>query len=146
MAGLITNSQKASLEAAFKAAMETFFVPIYVYSAPERVVVTEDPNYNYFNGSDQNNTTPDNEPILSIISGRIQYGQKQNYPSVSPSFPNVNVPDGEVRIKVDASYAALFSSAKVIELNGSRFTVDTTPRYHGLFSGTFATFYLKRIL
>jgi hypothetical protein len=146
MAGFISDSEKASLAAVFKSAMETFFVPIYVYVSPEVVVVTEDPNYNRFDASDENNLTPRNIPILHVVSGRVQYGSDQ--PTIYATTENnkVSLPEGKVRIKIDASGAALLSKAKEIELDGGyRFINESTPRPHGIFSGTYTTFFLRKV-
>ncbi len=143
MAGYINDSDKASLGADFHSAMATFFVPIYIYSAPERVIVSENPEYNRFNSHDQNDLTPDNIPILHVVSGRIQYGSQQ--PQDEDPFNKVKVPEGMVRVKIDNSGAALLSRAKEVEFNGDLFNVDSTPRRHGIFSGTYTTIFLKKV-
>ncbi len=141
--GYLNDSEKAELGAAFHEAMSSFFVPIVIYSAPERTIVSEDPTYNRFNGVDQNNLTPDNTPIRHVVSGRIQYGTQQ--PLEGEPYHKVYIPEGMVRVKIDNSGAALLYAAKEIELNGDLFNVDSSPRRHGIFSGTYTTIFLKKV-
>lgn len=126
--------------------MASFFVPIVIYTAPQKTVVTENLDYNPFDAADQNNLDPVNTPIRHVVSGRIQFGQRQANPFAYPDTTKARVPEGQIRIKVDASGAALLEGAKEIELNGMRFDSDSTSRPHGIFSGTHATFMFKRVL
>lgn len=146
MAGLISDADKAALHAEFNSAMASFFVPIVIYTAPQKTVVTEDLNYNPFDSADQNNLDPVNTPIRHVVSGRIQFGQKQGNPFAYPDTTKVRVAEGQVRIKVDSSGAFVLSNAKEIEINGMRFDIDSTARPHGIFSGTYASFLFKRVI
>jgi len=151
MAGFITDADKASIASVFHGAMETFFVPIYLWGNANMMVVSEDPNYNRFNAVDQNNLNPENTAIEYIVSGRVLHEHKQDYQYATHEFGEkennkIYTPQGETRIKVDASGAALIFGAKELQLNGIHFRIASAARPHGLFSGDYVTFMLKRVI
>jgi hypothetical protein len=150
MAGLLSDLDKSFLAGAFNSGMETFLRPLVIYQAPQKTIVSTNPDYNRFNAADQNNTSlPENDPIRYVVSGRVRYASNQTDSFLG--FNNtegqlkIKNPEGSVRIKVDYSGYMLLKEAKQIELDGESFDPNAILRPHGLFNPYYYDIILFRI-
>lgn len=151
MSSYLTNSEKVSLNAEFYNLHETFARPIVVYQTATEVVVYTNPD---------NNILFDNAPFNSqtativnsgIINARILYGKKQPLDQLSvprgPSTQNmILLEEGEVRLRVDATGAALLSSSERAVFDGTIFNIVANQRPHSLVGPpNFFDFYFKKL-
>jgi hypothetical protein len=153
VSSVLSPSDQEDIINGLQGVIDTFLRPIYVYQEPEQLVVITSQNYNPIDGYNQNNLGVQNLANFSIISGRVLYDKQQEWAYVRPYVgrgPNegqIKIKDQttrSVRIKVDVSGYALFSTAKQIKLDGFAFNIESQPRPHGLFTPTSWTFYLVR--
>ncbi len=151
MAGLLTDAEKASLQADFRsAAIDTHIRALTVWQEAAHTVVTQDPNYNPYTAYNQNVSNVVNTPISSVISGRIMWDRGQEMPylklgGVHPSELKVKDQTNRAcRLKVDASGYALLVTAKKVEIDGFLMDRESEPRPHGLFTPDSWTFYFVR--
>lgn len=153
MPSYLTDAEKAALATDFNDVADTFLRAFTVYQEPQKTVIVTDPNWNPYQSFNQNATGIRNTPIPNVISGRILYDKSQEWSFVRP-FAGRGVDEGQlkvkdqvtrsVRIKVDASGAALLTTSKQVEIDGNRFTLESVPRPHGLFSPNYYTLYFVR--
>ena len=153
MASLISDSDKDSMQSALLDVFDTFKRPLIVFQEPEKIIASTNPNFSRFGPRNQNVYEPEVEPILTTIYAVILYEKQQEFPFSVPlqggtsdeSQIKVKYPEGQVRVKVDQSGFNIFKTAKLVELDGQNFQLDSTPRPHGLFTPSIYTFFLKRV-
>ena len=132
---------------------DTFKRPLVVYMEPEKVIVSTNPNYSRFGQRDQNVFNPEVKPVAHIIYGCVLYGNEQLENTSIPlgggqeksAQLKLSYNRGKVRIKVKEDGFLLLKDAKIIELDGYNFELDTTARPHGLFNAETYSFFLKRV-
>lgn len=151
MSSLISDSQKASLVADFSSLVDTFVRPLIAYKEAQKIVISTDPNFNRLNRFDQNQTKIQNAPVYQTINARIYYNKNIDNPygDINGKTPSsqlkLRMPDGAVRIKVDAAGFAYIGQTKRIELDGNLFEVASVERPHGLFGVEYYTYWLTRL-
>lgn len=155
MASLLSDAEKAALEAEMVNVADTWERDILVFVSPEKLIVSSNPNFNRFQQNSQNlqNQNPGNVPQSYIIKARVLYNKEQMYPYMNPYVGGSNdeaqlkqrVEEGKVRIKVGPSGYAIMGDAKKIEFDGLAFDCDTVVRPHGLFNSQYYTYNLKRV-
>ena len=152
MGTLVSSDEKAQMQSALMDVFDTFKRPFSIYVLPEKVVISTDPNYSRFGQRDQNVFNPEVEPIKYTLTGVISHEKNQNLnflglnqgSSDHESQIKVPMPEGRVRIKVDAFGLPILKKAQLLELDGENYEADATPRPHGLFTPNLYTFYFKR--
>ena len=152
MASLISQAEKDELSSSLIDVFDTFKRPIAVYEEPEKIIISTNPNYSRFGQRDQNVFNPEVEPISHTIEACILYEAQQPFP-VSVPLNNqddaaqlkLKYPDGRIRVKIKKEDYAIFSKAKLVELDGQNFELDSPPRVHGLFGTGLYTFYLNHV-
>ena len=138
----------------FQGVIDTFTRVFTVYQEPTRLVIATDPNYNPYSFS-QTTGSIQYIPNPIQLSGRILYDKQQEWGFVRPYVgrgPNegqLKIKDQttrSVRIKVDASGAAILQAGKKFTIDGLNFDLESQQRPHGLFSAESFTFYFVRSL
>lgn len=154
MPSLISDSQKAEMESAMLDVFDTFKRLITVYTAPEKVIISTDPNFSRFGqfgqNSEMNSTQTTQEPIPQQIYATILYSKNQDFEQFNKdktggTYEQIKVRDSNVRvrIRVESTGFAILKDVKMITLDGREFRVDSPPRGHGLFTTTRWDFFFK---
>ena len=150
MGSLLSDSEKDALQNAFNDIHDTFARPIYYFKEAKTVVLNTSPSYNPIYGQ-TTNQSPQQRTIKNVVqsgqfSARITYDtdRAESYVT-SPEIDSqlkLRLPDGYVRIKVDASGNDIIQKTKRVDFDGRRFSVESDVRPHGLFKPTYYTFFL----
>lgn len=158
VASLLSDSEKNGLVAAFSALHDTYSRPITAWHEGEVLVVSTTPNasanvnFNRLNRFDQTSLNPDRVPVSATFNARIYYDKKEDNPLAqlmrfnATSQEKVRMPNGMVRIKVDASGNSFMLGSKRIKLDGNLFDVDSVERPHGIFGSGYWDWWLKRLV
>lgn len=150
---LLTDAEKAYIAADFQSAVSTFFRPLVIYQEAEKTVIVSDPKWNPIDAWNQNDTSVQNTPVLSTVSGRIFWDKQQEWKYLKPyagqgtDQAQIKVKDQvtrSCRVKVDQSGYNLLVTAKKVEVDGVMLDPESQPRPHGLFAPDFWTFYFVR--
>lgn len=128
----------------------SFARPFSLYLEAQQAVINTDPNWSRFGQHDQNVLSPPVIPQVYIVSGCVQYGQKQPFPYTDPyrfkdqQALKLRDPEGDVRIKVIQDGYDLMKNCQIVTLDGLVFNMNSTVRPHGLFTPEVFTFVLNR--
>lgn len=149
---LLSQSEKAALEAEIYNIHDTFSRPIYMWKQRQQVVISESDSHNYIWDSAPQNTTTIDTIVSGQFNARILYGKKQNVDPFKARQSNqaesqsaAELQLGEVRVKLDPTGAAFMNDAKRATFDNETFEIVSSERPHGLFTPKFYTFYLKKI-
>ncbi len=139
---LLTNTEKASYDAALSSVFATFARPLTVYLEAATAVVNTNPDFaGMFGDASQNAVGPLSTPVTPqryTVTGCVLYGNKQPWEYVEPGSRanyqqnKIRESFGSVRLKVDTSGYALLKDANQVVLDGFTFQVVSTARPHGL--------------
>tara|TARA_R110002110_G_scaffold344448_3_gene554452 strand:+ start:103 stop:561 length:459 start_codon:yes stop_codon:yes gene_type:complete len=147
MATLLTLADKASLQSAFNDLHDTFARDIYIFKEAKKITISTSPTFNPIYG--QSSSLPQtvtNQVQSGTFKARITYDTDRTEPYISSpeidSQLKLRVPDGTVRIKIDKNGYEYVKTAKRLDFDGRRFTVESDVRPHGLFEPTYYTFFL----
>src|ERR1044072_4544621 len=143
MPSLISDAERASMEAALQSQFETFARPFQMFVEANVATISTSLTYSRFGQHDQNAAiTEDNTAVTPqpyIVTGCIYYANKQPWIEIAPDGINrdaqqlkIKESDGIVRIKVDATGQALLSQCKLVNLDGFNFQLNSNARPHGL--------------
>jgi len=156
MASLLSDTEKAYLESQMQDVFDTFKRPLVVYSTPEKVYVSTDPNFSRFGQFGQNNEMEQvdiNQQQAQTMYACILYGKNPSFEQFNKdktggTYEQIKVSDSNmrVRIKVDIVGYNILKDAKLLELDGRQFVPDSPSRVHGLFGATRWSFYFKESL
>ncbi len=121
---------------------QTFMREFTMYLDARVAVINTTPSFaGMFGDASQNATGPGATPVtpqVYTLSGCIRYGNGQPWEFIEAGSRanyqqnKVRESEGQVRIKVDRSGYALLKDAQQVVLDGFTFTLDSTPRPHGL--------------
>lgn len=149
-----TNQDKFFLSSELDKVAKSFERPITISLEAKKAIISTNPNFNRFQANDQNliSQNPENVPTLYTVMARVLYEKQQpvNYsqPYVGGSKSDAQAKlvnqEGRVRIKMDMSGAALLKDARLVELDGTPYNIDSSNRLHGLFTGDYCTIYLMK--
>lgn len=91
-------------------------------------------------------------PVSGVFKARILYGKVQGRTQFNSSTQgkgtdqvSAQLDVGDVRLKLDPTGAAFIQDATNVTLDGGIFSVETSPRPHGLFQPQFYDFILRRL-
>lgn len=143
---LINDLEKAAFSQARMDVFDTFARDITIYTFPEETVIASTADYNHFY---QNNDAYVNYvPVSGVFKANILYNPKQELQTHNQGGGdqqiNVSTFLGDVRIKVKEDAYSYIMNKQEIEFDGTKFTLSSAPRPHGLFATQFYTFYLTR--
>ena len=144
---LISQAQRAALNAAIDDIHETFAREITVYKEASKVVIITDPNFNPLYDTGEGTTSYINTPVYKTFKARIQYeddiGKRFWTDANVESQLKIDAVVGTVRIKIASEDYEYIKDAKRFDLDGKRFVLNSSFRPHGLFSNNYYTLYLK---
>lgn len=148
---LLSSSEKEQLNAIISDVHATFARPITVYKEASQVVIVTDPNFNPIYDTAGQTTSIVNTPVYHTFNVRIQYNHDitKDYWSEATSNVDFNaqlkIPlvVGMVRIKMEAADYDYIKDAKRFDIDGRRFTLNSSFRGHGLFDNQYYTILLK---
>jgi hypothetical protein len=148
MASLLSDAEKTSLNSCFSDLHDTFARDINVFKDSQKTIITTNLAFNPIYGNAGATTSIVNTPVSGTYKARIQYGKdfRDTYfseDSKMKSDPNLDIPVGTVRLKVTVAAYDFIKDSKRIDLDGSRYVVDSKFRGHGLFDVQYYTLFLK---
>ena len=156
MSSLLSDSEKNAMEASLNDVFDTFKRPIVVYSSPEKIYVSTDPNFSRFGQFGQNNEMEKqeiNSQNIQTIYATILYSKNQDFEQFNKdktggTYEQIKVRDNnvKVRIRVDSTGYATLKDAKLIQLDGREFIKDSPSRGHGLFASVRWDFFFRESL
>lgn len=139
---LITAAQAAEYRAAISDIFWTFARPFSLYLDAQTAVVSTSLTYSRFGQHDQNTPVDADNPAVTptvyTVTGCITYGNRQPWLDFSPDGSKavqqlkLKESDGIVRIKVEEQGYNLFKQAKLVELDGFMFQLNSNARPHGV--------------
>jgi len=147
MSSLFTPTQLTSYDAALDNVFDTFKRPIMAYVEAQAITLSSSMTYSRFGQHDQNVLNPPVTPQGTQIYACIRYGNGQAYDFMAPGSDvqlKLRESEGLVRIKVDATGYEIMKNAKTVVLDGFTFTIDSTPRPHGLVTPHRWTFMMRK--
>jgi len=144
---LISDSEKAALNAVIDDVHETFAREITVFKEASKVVIITDPNFNPLYNTAGQTTSYVNTPISSTFKARIQYEDDiaKRYWSEAGLSSQVKLEAivGSVRIKVKAEDYEFIKDGRRFDIDGKRYVLNSVFKPHGLFDIKYYTLYLK---
>tara|TARA_Y100000310_G_C20474238_1_gene711592 strand:+ start:305 stop:766 length:462 start_codon:yes stop_codon:yes gene_type:complete len=148
MSSLLNDSEKADFQKAFDSLHDTFARDIHIFKEAKKVVIATNENYNpIYNQNSSSIKTITNQVQSGSFKARIKYDTNMEEGFMASddvdSQLKVKMPQGMVRIKLEKTGYEYIKEAKRVELDGRRFSIESDPRPHGLFSPTYYTFFLK---
>lgn len=156
MPSLLTDAEKAELESAITDVFDTFKRLITVYTAPEMVYVSTDPNFSRFGQFGKNNEMDQevtNNPVTQQVYAIVLYNKNPEFEQFNKdktggTYEQIKMKDFKVkvRIRVESAGYEILKNAKKIELDNRLFETDSPPRGHGLFTTTRWDLFYKEIV
>lgn len=144
----LTSSQKLTLNNEFFNLHDTFARPIVIYQTAYETIISSDPNANILFDKAPFNGIQHRVIQSGVFQARILYGKKETlgqFAGVASDQTPLLLEEGDVRIRVDATGAALISSSERVTFDSAIFDVQTSIRPHGLVGPpNFFDFYLKK--
>lgn len=145
MGSLLSESEKSELSLVFNDLHDTFARDIIIIKEAQRVIVTENPDYNFAYGGDQFLTNVEFTPVSGVFKGRIKWmdiedrNNLQTNPNFKPStFSNY------CRIKLEPSgYNFIGTGVKEFWVDNVKCDWEGQRRPHGLFDIQFQTIFVR---
>ena len=152
-ASLLTDQEKADLSNQFFIVHDTYARPIVIYQTAYQTVISTNPSTNILFDNAPFNSPTETVIQSGVFQARVLYGKKEPLnPFGSVQRNNASdqsmilLEEGEVRLRVDATGAAMLASCERVTLDNTIFNLQTTQRPHGLTGPpNFFDFYLKKI-
>lgn len=147
MASFFTDAQKAGLNAVMSDMHDTWKRPIRAFKQGRQVVLSTDPNYSHVYGKPLAADTTIVTLERTIQARVYYYALHQDTETMSSSTEDsikLAQAAAKVRIKVAQDDYDFLKNAERIVLDGSTFSIASTPMPHGLFGSGFYTLQLNR--
>lgn len=145
MSSLISDDDKAAIQAVFTDIHDTFARDITVYKLGEAVFVDTDGSHNPLY-SEESSLIQENELVPFTVKARVKYGSQQGREGLGANAQlGIQVPDGTIRLKVDETTYGLITEAKKIKVDDRLCELISAPARPGPFSPNFWTVFLKQI-
>ncbi len=147
---ILTDDQKTDLSNQMWIVHDTFSRPIIIYQTAYTTVVSTNPNTNILFENAPFNGVQQRVIQSGMFQARILYGKKQNLNAFGGGGAGnqsmVLMDDGDVRLRVDATGAALLASSERVTFDDAIFNIQGTVRPHSVVSTPdFFDFYLKKV-
>ena len=144
---LVSDSEKAALEAVIDDIHETFAREITVFKEASHVVIITDPSFNPLYQTAGQTTSIINTPVYRTFKARIKYeddiGKRYWSEAGLNSQIKLEAVVGSVRLKISAEDYEFIKDGKRFDVDGKRYVLNSTFRPHGLFDNKYYTLYLK---
>ena len=125
------SATRSSIERALDNAHETFGRSLTAYKDAEKTVTLFTPQYNAVYGTaGRTSMSVSKTTVSSVFTARIRYFTNSETILDTDSQSKVSIPEGLVRIKVDAEGKNFIRDAKRIDLDGKRYLIvnDSFPQ------------------
>lgn len=149
---LLTSTQKGELNAQMYNIHDTFGRDITIWKTAKQIVISTNPEHNFLFESNPTSSTVEEIPVSGVFKARILYAPNQQKNQMAATHDGrggqqlgIEMEQGSVRIKLDPTGAAFISDAQRVTFDGQIFTVESSPRFHGVFGSQFQTFTLKKV-
>lgn len=152
MSSFISSSQQGSLQAPFSNLHDTFGRDITIFKNGQQITIATNPEHNFIWEGSPTNDVVRIIPVSGVFKARIRYSTNQVRNQLNTAVQgkgadqiNVEIENGDVRLKLDATGAAFIKDATRVTLDGDVFNIESPKRPHGLFNPQFYDFTLKRL-
>lgn len=145
---LLSAAYKTTLNNVFNDIHQTFGRPITIYQSAQEVVLVTNADNNFLYQQAPTNSITSTVIQSGVYLARILYGKRQTtnqFSSPGNMQNQIELSEGQVRIKMDPTGSAFLAKAERIQFDGVTYKLDSDPRYHGLFDPNFRTTYLKKV-
>jgi hypothetical protein len=146
MASLISDAQKASLQAVMGHIHDTFQREIKAYREGKQVVISSSPGYSHIYKSASQSVAV--QPVERSILARVFYyarsQDKETVPLSGDDYLKLAQAAAVVRIKIKQADWDFLKECERFIIDGTPFQVTSTGMPHGLFGSGFYTLYLQR--
>jgi len=155
----LSDAEKQSYQQDLANIHDIFVRPFTVFRQAERVVMSENPNFVFPYGDNQENTSSSGYVIQSgVIDARIWYmpgiaGNKELLETSSSDREFSARGEPQIRFRNDKNYVRLklncsgydfINGAKTVQIDDNNFNFFTAYRRHGLFTPEFWTVWLEQ--
>jgi hypothetical protein len=155
----ISDEAKALLQNDLDNIHQIFKRPILIFRQAERVIISENLNYNFAYGDNQNqNDTVSYNIASGVFDARIWYmpGMSANKEPMTTSTsdrefsargePQLRFRNDKnyIRLKLDVSGFNFIDGAKTVEIDGENYNFFSAPRRNGLFTPQYWTLWLEQ--
>ena len=148
----IQPSQQGGLEAPFSILHNTLGRDIVMFKNGQQITIATSPEHNFIWEGSPTNDQVQIIPVSGVFKARIKYNTNQNRNQLNSAVQgkgsdqvNVEIENGDVRLKLDSTGAAFIKDATRVVLDGDVFNIESPKRPHGLFQPQFFDFTLKRL-
>lgn len=154
---ILSEDEKVVYQQVINDVHDTWKRPLLIIQTSERVILSENPNYNFaYQDSQPNNDVAEYIVNSGVYYARIYYMKSDTDNSLLQSSSAVgssssqrddsrmNNPFNMVQIKIDKEGGEFLKAAKEVILDEDSYTVLSSPRKHGLFYPEYYTFWLRR--
>jgi hypothetical protein len=147
MPSLISESRQQSIETVMRNLHDTFIKEITVYKNAQGICISSSPAYNSIYGDKGPSQSIQYEMVVKKFNARIYYIKSEqeffaNGGNANGSNDKVILPDGSVKIVVEADAYLFIKESRKIEFDGTIFSVRSSGNPGGLFNNIFYEFYL----
>lgn len=142
---LVTDAEKAEWSAVFDDIHSTWGRDVYIFLEPQRVIITEDANYNYGYGDSQPAINVTYTPVSGVFKGRIKW-MDIDTKYIVDYFDELkpNTLNNFARIKLDPSgYHFLGTGQREIWVDDKKCDWNGTAQPHGLFGVQYYDIYVR---
>lgn len=151
---ILSSTEKAVYQSVIRDIHDTWKRPITIFKTPERIILTENPNFNFVYDDSAPNTVENYTVNSGIFYARIFYMKSDVDNATVLTAPNLGKsefgdarlinPFNMVQIKIDESGHQFIQGAKLIEIDTEKYSVLSAGRRHGLFIPEYYTYWLQR--
>lgn len=141
---LLSPAEKTSFSVALGDLFDTFCKDIYVYKTPQKVILSQDANYNFAYNDSQPSATIDYTPTSGTFKAVVSYIRRDQ---IAEQQTTVGVPldmnKDLVRIKTRIDAVDYLKDAERVDLEGKTYNVLSkgSPRF--VFEAHFYIFFLQ---
>jgi len=141
---LLSATEKTSFSIALGDLFDTFCKDIYVYKTPQKVVLSQDANFNFAYSDAQPSATVDYTPVSGAFKAVVSYIRRDQ---ISETQTTVGVPidinKDLVRIKTKMDAVDYLKDAERVDLEGKTYNILShgSPRF--VFEAQFYIFFLQ---
>jgi len=142
---LITPLQKTYYQAAIDDLHDTFARNVVFWKDPDRILVAEEANFNYFyRGDNQPSVQETVTPVSGVFPVRIRWGNPNTFDAPAESLPiKAEVDNTLCRLKMKPDAFAFINGYQRIDVDGRACDLQGFSQPHGLIDVQYITVFVK---
>lgn len=147
MPSLISSEIQQSVTSLFVDLHDTFAKDITVFKNGQAIAISSSPTYNSFYGNRSSAESIQYETVSQTFKARIYFTKVENAflsntQGAHDSSEKIILPQGSVKIVVNREAYLFIKEARIIEFDGSTYSITSSADKEGLFELQFYEFYL----